>query len=466
MSAIESTLTSFCQNLSQQCLVIAYSGGVDSQVLLHALAKLKNQQKILQTLHVCHINHGLSDNAKDWQTFAKHQCINHNLPFLCKKVDLDTQGTQSIEALARDARYQALQEYAPKNSVILTGHHLDDQSETFLLALKRGSGLKGLSAMQAMSDLGDHSLARPLLNISRGQIVSYAKDHKLDWIEDESNQDIRYDRNFLRHQIMPVLAQRWPSITQTIARSAAHCFEGQQLLNELAEQDLKQLNAEHMTKQPSLFANSLKTLSQARFNNVIRYYLSEQKALMPSTEQLSQLYLQLSSPSDKCPEVKVGDKWFRRFKKHWYLTGEFSDISEQTLCLSQNNSVLLSEIMLPDNLGRISVTPFTAEAINTPVDEKEMHFLKTHDIKAPLVHQRVTIGFSHQNPKCLPDYRQQRRPLKKVLQELNIPPWQRQRIPFLYYDNTLVAALGYFVCKEFIPEPLCDKLCIMWQLPH
>ncbi|WP_440874005.1 tRNA lysidine(34) synthetase TilS [Thalassotalea sp. PLHSN55] len=458
MSLIESTLSSFCQQLAQQHIAIAYSGGVDSQVLLHALAKLKTQNKISHSISVYHINHGLSDNAHLWQMFAQQQSQKLGLPIKCIKVDIDLQSNQSLEALARDARYQALQSHVEASSAIVTGHHLDDQAETFILALKRGSGLKGLSAMKSHSLLGKHNLMRPLLTVSRGDIVEYAQEHQLEWIEDESNLDHRFDRNFLRHQVMPLLTERWPSMTRTISRAARHCQQGQTLLDELAQEDLN-LCYHQASGEPSLVIEHLTTLSKARFNNLLRYFLSLHCDLMPSTEQLAQVHQQISVAPDKCPQIKVGDHWLRRYHGYLYLTTDFTDISQHNITLTDELKLLNLDqhlyVDLPDSLASLTLLKFSAGQVC-----QAENFV---DVCLPQPEQKVTITFKHTNPKCLPHYRQQRRPVKKILQELNIPPWQRQRIPFLYYDDQLVAALGFFVCKEYIPQQVCDKLCIMWQ---
>ena len=324
MTVIESALVSAINKYPKTPLVIAYSGGVDSQVLLHALAKLKHATKFSNPITVCHVNHGLSENASTWQNFAEQACQKLNLTLTVCQVKLQLIPQKSVEALARDARYQALQSLHGEQSLIITGHHRDDQAETFLLALKRGAGLKGLSAMAAETMLGKDILLRPLLNISRAEIVHAAKQQKLDWVEDESNTDTRFDRNFIRQKIMPLLNERWPSITHTINRSSSHCLEGQLLLNELAEQDLaiSQLSAQ------SLSVSELSKLSTARFNNLIRYFLAQHHCLMPSTEQLVQVYQQLLANDDKNPAVKVANNYLRRYKDALYLTTDFIDVSD------------------------------------------------------------------------------------------------------------------------------------------
>ncbi|MDX2367012.1 MAG: tRNA lysidine(34) synthetase TilS, partial [Colwellia sp.] len=433
-------------------LVIAYSGGVDSQVLLHALAKLKHAKKFPNLITVCHVNHGLSDNAATWQNFAEQACQKLNLPFVACQVNVQPQAQHSLEALAREARYQALQSLYDEQTLIITGHHRDDQAETFLLALKRGSGLKGLSAMAAETRQGKDIFMRPLLNISRAEIVHYAKEEQLDWVEDESNSDTRFDRNFIRQKIMPLLSERWPSITQTINRSSSHCLEGQLLLNELAEQDLVSCQL----SEQCLSICELSKLSTARFNNLIRYFLAQHHYLMPSTEQLSQVHQQLLANEDKNPEIKVANNYFRRYKNALYLTANFIDISDWQKnidCFDKDTFVTADVIELPDGLGRLTFSN------NQSFDVSNLG----QRVALPTKEQKVTLRFCHSNPTCLPDYRNHSRSLKKVLQELNIPPWQRKRIPFLYYDEHLVAAIGHFVCQAFSSNENDPSMIITWD---
>lgn len=463
MSPIESALASAISKHPKMPLVIAYSGGVDSQVLLHALASLKQKQElnpknaiypsISNPITVCHVNHGLSPNASAWQTFAEQACLKLNLTLKVCCLNIQAQAQQSLEALARDARYQALQSIYKTPSLIITGHHSDDQAETFLLALKRGSGLKGLSAMAFETAQTKDILLRPLLNISRGDIVDYAKQHDLAWVEDESNTDTCFDRNFIRSDIMPLLINRWPSIAKTINRSSEHCREGQLLLNELAAEDLN--ICQYQAK--SLSVELLSRLSQGRFNNLIRYFLEQNHCLMPSTEQLLQLHLQLNANDDKNPAVKVGEHYLRRYKGILYLTSDFDDVSDWqadvTLCETE------SFIKLPNNLGKLR---FLKKALIDGIRDNDVQE-GSQRVVLPSKAERVTLRFHHNNPTCLPDYRNHSRSLKKVLQELNIPPWQRKRIPFLYYDDVLVAGVGFFVCQAFLAKQNEQSIAITWR---
>ena len=453
MNIIESALLQFFNRTPDKTLIIAYSGGVDSQVLLVALAKLKQQGQLANNIVVCHVNHGLSPDADAWQAFAQHQCNNFSLPFISYKLNLKKQAQQSLEAIARDARYQCLVQASTEPALIVTGHHLNDQVETFLLALKRGSGLKGLSAMPASLQLAPHRLVRPLLSISRADIVVYANQQQLDWIEDESNTDQGFDRNFLRHTILPELASRWPSINKTIARSAEHCFEAQQLIDELAQQDLV-----HCQLSPyKLSVSNLNKLSEARLKNLLRYFLASHHYLMPTRSQLAQICQQLNAEADKSPVIQLANCSFRRFKNALYLTAIYQDLSLWQA--SVNFDELASEtplnVMLPDELGTLN--------FSTRPEQIEIKNIWQAWIKKPNTEQLVTVSFAHENPKCLPQYRQRSRTLKKVLQELAIAPWQRKRLPFIYYDNELVAVVGYFVCQDYVADSKDGECIISWQ---
>lgn len=449
MHFIELALCSAISKYPKTPLVVAYSGGVDSQVLLHALANLKYAKKVPNLITVCHVNHGLSENANKWQNFAEQTCRKLHLPFVACQVNVQPQVQQSLEALAREARYQALHSLCNEKSLIITGHHRDDQAETFLLALKRGSGLKGLSAMAEESFQGNDIFIRPLLNIPRAEIVHYAKERQLDWVEDESNSDTQFDRNFIRQKVMPLLTERWPSITQTINRSSTHCLEGQLLLNELAEQDLVNCSLNKL----SLSVSELSKLSVARFNNLIRYFLAQQNYLMPSTEQLIQVHRQLLANEDKNPAIKVANHYLRRYKDALYLTADFEDVSDWQYTIDCLDLQTVDTIELPDNLGKLTLSNNQCFDV-TSTNQRMM---------LPSKGQQITLRFCHNNPTCLPDYRNHSRSLKKILQELNIPPWQRKRVPFLYYNDQFVAAIGHFVCQSFLPEMNASSINIYWE---
>jgi len=462
MHHIVAELAKHLSKLENTPVIVAFSGGVDSCVLLSALVELKRSSVIQNAIYVCHVNHGLSPNADTWQQHAEQLCSSYQLPFIAKQVNINVERRQSLEAVAREQRYKVLSAVAQQyNGVVLTGHHLDDQAETFLLALKRGAGIRGLAAMQSDIMMEDFSLriVRPLLSISRDTIEEYANERQLSWVEDESNTNTQFDRNFLRQQVMPLLSARWPSIATTIARSASHCQSANELLNELAQDDFQAV----ANDDNSLNCQPLYQLSQNRINNLMRFWINQHSCVLPSQVQLHEAMKQLSSDEDKMPAVKVGELWLRRHKQSLYLTPEFSDVSywQQVIKHSEIAPEITTEVKLPDDLGQLMI------AKDQTLDEESSN---ASDKKRPALafslpdnYAELKIVFAHDNPICLPDYRQHSRKLKKILQELNIPVWQRQRIPFIYCDQQLVAVVGYFVCQPFLPQCHPIKLSIHWS---
>ncbi|MEW6991262.1 tRNA lysidine(34) synthetase TilS [Colwelliaceae bacterium 6441] len=444
------TLKKYLTKHSNTPLVIAYSGGVDSQVLLHAIAQLKQQNHLSQEILAIHVNHGLSPFAKQWQDFTKQQCKTLGINYQTVNVEIEQKPRISLEAQARDKRYHALSELSPDNAILLTGHHQDDQVETFFLSLKRGSGLKGLSAMAVSSTFGDKSqqLTRPFLNTSRKDIVQYAQENNLEWIEDESNKNIVFDRNFLRKDILPKLNARWANFDQTVMRSIQHCQDAQTILDEVAEQDL----AHCLIESSIVDITALMALSLARFNQVVRFFINQHHQLMPSQQQLLQLRQQLlSAGKDKNPAVKLGDIWFRRYQNKLYLTPDFKSVAqwEESFTLSEEQK----NIKLPDLLGELLINKA----------DKSLASQYTILMSIPSHIDNIAIKFSHDNPQCQPEYRQHSRSLKKVLQELNIPPWQRKRLPMLYVNNELAAVIGLFVCQPFLENVHQQKITIHWH---
>ena len=215
---------------------LAYSGGVDSQVLLHLLSALNKTHGL--NIRAVYIDHGLQQASKQWQQHCAKSCESLSIPFQSIYVNAHAKG-ESPEAAARHARYGALAELISDDSCLLTAQHQDDQAETFLLQLFRGAGAAGLSAMPVYTKFSKGFHLRPLLGISQKQILDYAEHHQLSWVEDPSNQDHQYDRNYLRHSLMPLLKQRWPAIDKTLSVAAQQQAENASLINQLAQHDRK-----------------------------------------------------------------------------------------------------------------------------------------------------------------------------------------------------------------------------------
>ncbi|MBQ4763811.1 tRNA lysidine(34) synthetase TilS [Pectobacterium versatile] len=400
-------------------ILLAYSGGLDSSVLLHLLVALRQRSGL--PIRAAYIHHGLNPLADSWAEHCCQQCERWQVPFASLPVKVEAQNG-GIEAAARMARYQALQAHLQEGEALLTAQHLDDQSETFLLALKRGSGPAGLSAMAAQSMLGHHRLVRPLLGISRLQLEAYAQRHQLGWIEDDSNQDERFDRNFLRRQILPRLTQRWPHFPSAVARSAQLCAEQEQLLDELLEESLQAL----CQPDGALSIDGLAPLSPVRRSALLRRWLAQQGATMPAREQLQRLWDEVAtSRQDAEPVLQLNQMQIRRFRQYLYLLPLMPSLKDRIIPW-QSPSCPLS---LPDNLGTLSLADNGVA------------------IRAPENGEAVSIRFSTSGTVHIVG-RAHGRQIKKLWQELNVPPWWRDRTPLVFYNEQLIAAVGRFVTRE------------------
>ena len=244
------------QYLDAQRWVVAYSGGVDSHVLLHQLVALSVDSNTPPVLAI-HINHGLQVDAAQWQQHCESVC--DNLSVDCTSIVVNVDGNGGIEQSARDAHYRAFEQYLQAGDVLFQGHHLDDQAETVLMRLLNGSGPKGLGGIPAQRSLGSAILLRPLLNYSKEDILDYAQQQQLTWVEDTTNDDSRYDRNFLRNEIFPLLAQRWPSVKRNLNRSGLLSAELSGEVAALAQADL--VACDYRATDSSLCIDGLLTLS-------------------------------------------------------------------------------------------------------------------------------------------------------------------------------------------------------------
>ena len=400
--------------------LLAFSGGLDSTVLLHRLVRWREQDPTIQ-LRAIHIHHGLSANADGWVAHCQQVCQQWQVPLLVERVVLGDEGL-GIEAHARQARYQAFRMALLPGEALVTAQHLDDQCETFLLALKRGSGPTGLSAMSGESNFAGTKLLRPLLNERRESLYQWAMTHQLTWIEDESNQDDAYDRNFLRLRIVPLLSARWPHFAEAVARSASLCGEQEQLLDEMLAAELATLMAED----GSLAVEPLTTLSAPRRAALLRRWLSAHNALMPSRDVPERIWREVAQArEDAFPCLRLGDFTVRRYQQrlHWvkYIPGQ----TEAVLSWPDISKPLL----LPADLGELALQPGGA-------------------LREPNQGDTVTIRFRASGNLHIVG-RHGGRKLKKIWQELGVAPWRRDTTPLLFYGETLIAAADdLFVTQE------------------
>ncbi|NCX94305.1 MAG: tRNA lysidine(34) synthetase TilS [Gammaproteobacteria bacterium] len=248
---------------SNEPFYIGLSGGIDSSVLLHACVSL---QKPVIAIHV---NHGLNPRALEWEADCLARSEHLGVPCLVERVTTQPAPGDSIEAWAREVRYQAFLKHVPLGGSLLLGQHLEDQAETLLLQLLRGAGPAGLAAMGQEKDWACRRILRPFLGVSREQIHAYAIAHKLSWVHDDSNDSLRFKRNLIRHEILPVLKRYFPDYLKPLARSAAICAETQAVLDEYLADSLNSV----LDQDGNLELGSLKSYGPMQQKMLIKTWL-------------------------------------------------------------------------------------------------------------------------------------------------------------------------------------------------
>ena len=437
-------------------IAIACSGGLDSMVLLHLAHAWCAQQGI--PLFAFHVHHGLSPNADAWLAHCERSCAELGVPFDHRHVTIPVDGS-GVEAAARRPRYAALGAMCRAHgaTLLLTAHHLDDQAETVLLQLLRGSGPAGLSGMEAANRspglLGDDVtvMARPLLTQPRAALEAYAATHALTWVEDESNQDARYARNALRHQVMPALAANFPGFQARLARGAAHVASAQRMLEELAAQDLAAcLDGD------AVDLAVLGALSADRIDNCLRHLFAVRGLAMPSTAWLAEMVWQLfSAREDAQLKVTHPDCHIRRHRGKLYLTPHLPE---------------LEGMRDPDDLG-IFVKEgqrfrWQGEAsIAFPAYGGVLHFVPAacgFDA-AWLRALPLMIDFRKGGERLKTAANRPTRGLKAHFQALGVPAWERERLPTVSRGRELLFAAGIGMDCAHVLEGGENTIELRWE---
>ncbi|MEZ8691609.1 tRNA lysidine(34) synthetase TilS [Vibrio splendidus] len=420
-------------------LIVAFSGGVDSRVLLELAAQYAQTYDI--ECCAVHVHHGLSQNADHWAEQCQTWCDALSVSLAVDRVSLDINSGESVEKLARDARYQAFQQHIRQGDVLVTGQHIDDQLETFLLALKRGSGPKGLSSMAKVMSFGEAFIVRPLLSVTRSDIEASAHDMGLTWVEDESNQDVRFDRNFIRHQVTPTLTERWPSFRESVSRSAQLCAEQELLLDELLESHFQQALGDSQ----NLSIETLSQHSDLLRARLLRMWLSHCNQPMPSQKQLKLIWDEVAcAQADANPKLVLNDAEVRRFNHQLYLVRETKDLSDWQSHLSMGES-----LTLPDGLGELRLNSALSDDAS---NNRDVQSFSLSDTNATL-----RVIFSPEGLSAHPLGRGHSRKLKKLFQEYQVPSWLRRRTPILMDGDRVIAVLGLFVDKNYEGQD-CEAL--------
>ncbi|OBT32790.1 tRNA lysidine(34) synthetase TilS [Vibrio splendidus] len=420
-------------------LIVAFSGGVDSRVLLELAAQYAQTYDI--ECCAVHVHHGLSKNADHWAEQCQAWCDALSVSLVIERVSLDTDSGESVEKLARDARYQAFKKHIRQGDVLVTGQHIDDQVETFLLALKRGSGPKGLSSMAKVMQFGEAFIVRPLLSVTRVDIEESARDMGLTWVEDESNQDLRFDRNFIRDQVTPALTERWPSFREAVSRSAQLCAEQELLLDELLESHFQQALGDSQ----NLSIEALSQHSDLLRARLLRMWLSHCNQPMPSQKQLKLIWDEVAcAQADANPKLVLNDAEVRRFNHQLYLVRETKDLSDW-----QSHLLMGESVTLPDGLGELRLNSALSEGES---NNRDVQSFSLSDTSATL-----RVIFNPEGLSAHPVGRGHSRKLKKLFQEYQVPSWLRRRTPILMDGDRVIAVLGLFVDKNYEGQD-CEAL--------
>jgi tRNA(Ile)-lysidine synthase len=421
-------------------VVIGFSGGLDSTVLLHLVREWQRQQPGIPVIAL-HVNHQLQSAADDWQQHCAHVCRDWQIPFSAETVAVD-QSQASLEQSARAARYGAFRRHVGADDLLLLAHHRDDQVETLFQRLLRGSGPLGLGGMGVLSRNEGLLIGRPLLEQDRVLLEDYARQHRLRWIDDPSNQDQVFERNFLRQEALPRLRSRWPQLNQTVSRSARLSREAAELLDDLAELD----GAGQCQPGEPLPVQLLAGLPQRRARNLLRYWIRLQGASLPSEAQLQRVLDDLVPAADDAqPELHWGAHCLRRFRHALYCLPLLPapDVVELTVRQDQ-----LAAEGLPWAGGRIVHMPLHGVA-----------FSRTRLQQGPLV-LRLRQGGERLKPMG-----RATNSLKHWLQACEVPPWWRERWPLLYCGDELAGLPGLLVSQGFEPVEPADALWLDWQPP-
>ena len=403
--------------------VIAFSGGLDSTALAHALVASTTDIPIV----AIHIDHGLHDDSARWSEHCEAFARSLGIEYRSRVVTVQLESGKGPEASAREARYTALHAELQHGDWLLSAHHREDQAETLLLNLVRGSGPAGIAGIGAIRRFGPGWLARPLLNTDRASLCDYVAAHGLQWIEDPSNTDRRFDRNFLRHDILPRLKSRWPDIAARLQRSATHAGEAASLMADLAEIDLGALGgvAERLP------IDGLLALTPGRQRNLLRHALRLLGLSTPTALQLERILTEvLSAREDAQPHVTWPGASVRRYRNDVYLLPEV--LADAPFC----GPVSAHEVPLGAGLGVLHFEPGAPGGLSPGLLDRDLR-----------------LDIRQGGEEFRPEGHAHTRKLKKLLQEEGVVPWMRERLPLIYSGDQLVAVADLWIASDAFSSP-------------
>lgn len=420
--------------------LIAYSGGLDSTVLLHWLT----QAELTAPLSAVHVHHGLQADADAWAQHCEKVCAGWGVPIELLHVKPCTDAGQSPEAAAREARYAALRSVMCSGDVFLTAHHQDDQAETFLLQALRGAGPRGLASMPVSREFAPGMHVRPLLNVSRTELESYARCHALSWIEDPSNRETRFSRNFLRHELMPRIRQHWPQAAALLRRSASLSAEAAVILDSVAVEDLTRCAG---SEAAALRIPALLALKTERRRNLLRVWIAQLGLPLPEFQCLERIDRELlQAMPDATPLLAWPGAELRRYREQLFAGVPLPEAPDDWKATWVPDEVL----MLPAGCGSL-----LAEAAGGVA------------LRKPVATEKVSVRFAGDGERISLPGRRHQHALKDLCQQAGIPPWVRRRLPLVLFDDRIAAVADQWVCAGFLAAdtPFVSGYRLRWQDP-
>ena len=442
LQRLQSSLAELAHPTSGSPYVVAYSGGVDSHVLLYSCRELG------LPVRAVHIHHGLQKVADHWVRHCQQICAGLDIEFDVIYVDARAQSgnRQSPEEAARIARYDALYSNLRDGECLLTAQHMNDQAETLFLQLMRGAGAAGLAGMPAQALRERNMHLRPLLNFTRDELESFAYDNALDWVDDPSNQDTNLDRNFIRQQILPMLESRWPEVTARLSSAARLQADNLDVIESMAATDLANcIRVWQPVTAASLYdvlsgisIDQLLALPAARQLNVLRYWIidsltkgvSSHRSISPTRKLLMEISgSMLSAQRDAEPKILFSDVEFRRYQNRLYIIRERSEPTG-------DSEPLILSMTQPVRMADIKICLLRSD-------------LPGQGLAAQVVDKALTVKYRQGGEELKPAGRSHSQRLKKLLQENDIPPWDRSRLPLFYLGDELVAVADLLIADAY-----------------
>ena len=417
---------------------VAYSGGLDSTVLLHILSK---ETAFKNKINVIHVNHSISPNSDKWEEFCRKNADEFGVKFFSYKLD-------ELEIVTEDnlrkIRYEKFDQWAESNDLILTAHHKDDQVETILFRFMRGTGLNGLRGIPAWRKDGNSQFHRPLLDFSKRELYEYAQNNKLKWVEDESNKDIDISRNFIRNKLLPIIKDKWPNAEKSILHLSSEATRSNKILQSVAKEDLETL----VVKENSYDLNKYLSLPEERAENLLYFLINYEIGLEANSNYLKEIdrSLRNSTNLEKIEFTLRAKKKNQIFKLkvleeeiRFLLEGEFHKLDSSYT----SDWDLNSKLEIPS--GFLNVEKIKGEGIDDTYQN-----------------QQIYVKGRTGGERCKPFGRNKSQKLKKLFQEYEIPQWQRDRLPLIYIGQKLAAVGDLWVCEEFHTKPNKHGISIHW----